>query len=179
MNNMENQKTSIISISVFVFALGVILLNLTSLFFPSLLISIVDDTGLLGDPFEPGPMITPILFVSILLLVIGVLYYSKKLPNGIRKTINFIFSFEVSHTVAVFVVVIVMFFYIGSVMTESTLEEEIQFGDFERVNRIVEAWPFETVGSEAHLELLHVKNFRERETHTHTLKDTCTLRNTH
>jgi len=158
MANIENQKTSFVSIAVFVFALVVILLSLTSLFFPSLLVSLADDTGLLGDPFEPGPMIMPILFVSIILLIIGILYYSNRLPNVIRRTIHFIFNFEISHTVAVFAVVGLMFFYIGLVMTESVGDEAEQFGDFERVEKVVDAWPYGSTGIPT-LEILHVKNF--------------------
>jgi len=154
---MENLKTSPISYAVFGFALAVVLINLTSLFFPSLLISLLDESGLV-DPFEMGPFIIPILTVNIFLLGLGALYFAKKLPDTIRKSIDFVFNFEVSHNVAIFVVVIIIFFYIGLIITESRIEEGVQFGDFDRVLRIVEAWP-DSAGASPAVEVLHVKNF--------------------
>jgi len=153
---MQKQKTGIVTYAVFIFALVVVMINITSLFFPSLLVSLIDESGFIEDPFEPGPWIIPILAVNIFLLALGILYYTRKLPKFIRKSIDFIFNFELSHNVTIFVVVIVLFFYVGSIMTESMDEEGIQFGDFERVQKIVEAWP-NSAGQSQALEILHVK----------------------
>ena len=155
---MENLKTSPISYAVFGFTLAIVLINLTSLFFPSLLLSLLDESDFIVDPFEMGPFIIPILTVNIFLLGLGALYFAKKLPDTIRKSIDFVFNFEVSHNVAIFVVVIIIFFYIGLIITESRLEEGVQFGDYDRVLRIVEAWP-DSSGASAAIEVLHVKNF--------------------
>jgi len=155
---LKEQKTSYISYAVFIFALVVVLVNLTSLFFPSLITTQIRGSSIDTNPFETSSWITPVLSANLILLAIGILYHKKILPELIRKALKFIFKFEVSRNVAIFVVVAILFGYIGWAMDEVSVYEGLKWGDFDHVEKIVEKWP-KTGGPFKAIENLHVKNF--------------------
>ena len=158
-NIVSSHKTSPISIAVFIIALVIVTINLISLSFPSLITtSVIEGAEIEEISFESGIWLIPVIATNLILLGIGVFYYTKKLPVKIRTAINFIFNFEVSHNVALFVVVTITFFYIGSAMIDSSNDESKQLGDYEGVLRTVENWPFGEEGK-SQLSALHVKNF--------------------
>src|SRR3989337_2090032 len=113
-----NGRTNIISIAVFVFALAVILPHLISVIFPSLILETVLETEIKQDQFELGSWAIPILISNISLLILGVLYYTKKIPSIIPRLFHFVIKFEISKNVALFVAIIVIFVYAGSVIPE-------------------------------------------------------------
>lgn len=155
---LMEQKTSYISYAVFIFALVIVLVNLTSLFFPSLITTQIRGSSIDTNPFETSSWITPVLSANLILLAIGILYHKKILPQLIRKALKFIFKFEVSRNVAIFVVVAILFGYIGWAMDEVSVYEGLKWGDFDHVEKIVEKWP-KTGGPLKGIENLHVKNF--------------------
>jgi len=156
---VKKQKFDIISWAVYISALAIVLINLASLFFPSLIIStLIIGSEFEGNPYEPGIWMIPVLVVNLFLLVFGILYYKKILPVKIRNSVNFIFKFEVPRNVAIFVVVGILFFYIGFAVNDSVHDESKQMGDFEGVLITVENWPFDE-GGISKLNVLHVKNF--------------------
>ena len=120
---MNIQKTSKISSIVFVIAVIIILVNYASLFFPSLYVSLIDDTGLVENTFELGSMAVPILVGNIAVLIFGILFFRKRFPKKIILGIKFVQNFEVSQNVAVFTVVLILFFYIGAVMMDDANDE--------------------------------------------------------
>jgi len=157
---VKKQKIDIISWAVYISALAIVLINLGSLFFPSLIIStLVIGSEFEGNPYEPGIWMIPVLVVNLFLLVFGILYYKKILPVKIRNSVNFIFKFEVPRNVAIFVVVGILFFYIGFAVNDSVHDESKQMGDFEGVLKTVENWPALGEGEKYQLNVLHVKNF--------------------
>ena len=158
-NIVSSHKTSPISIAVFITALIIVTINLISLFFPSLITtSLIEGAEIEEISFESGIWLIPVIATNLILLGIGVFYYTKKLPVKIRNAINFIFNFEVSRNVALFVVVTITFFYVGSAMIDSTNDESKQLGDYEGVLRTVENWPYGQQETPS-LAVLHVKNF--------------------
>jgi len=154
----KRRKNSIISLTVFVIALVIISLNLVSLFFPSLIVVIASGSEIQDDPFEAGSWIFPFLVTYLSLLVFGILYYTKKLPQLIRNSIKFILNFEVSSRVAAAVFVIILSMYIGLTMEEILLKEELIYGDFDRVEKVINKWPFNLTKADA-LSNRHVGNF--------------------
>jgi len=156
---MQKQNPRIISIAVFAVALVVILINLVSLVFPSLIVTFTDDSGFGGEPFELGSWAIPLIVTNIAVLIFGILYITKRLPSFVQNSINFIKNFEISRNVAMIVMVGIVFGYIGFSILELLAEEGKIFGDFERVKVVVENWPFETVVHDELLSNLHVKNF--------------------
>lgn len=137
----EKQKTSIITYIVFVIALVVVFINLTSLFFPSLFTTLVKGSMMEGDPFERGTWAIPVLVTNLAVLAFGTLYYIKKLPNFFRNSIKFILEFEVSRNVAIIVLVAIVFGYIGLGIEDLSIDEGKTYGDRLRVDRVVEKWP--------------------------------------
>ncbi len=162
MKDIQKIKTSKVSLIVFVFSFTIILINVISVMFPSLIIStLIDKSGLETEPFEQGSMLTLILISNFSLLALGILYYKKKLPHKIENSIKFIRNFEVSQSVALLVLVVLIFLYIGWAMGDLTVNEERQFGDYPRVKQTVENWPTgdpDKIQSKF-LYNLHFKNF--------------------
>ena len=155
---MQKLDSGIVTYVVFIFALVIILINLVSLVFPSLIITFLDEFGFGGNPFELGTWAIPVIVTNIAVLIFGIFYFSKKLPSFIQKSINFIKNFEVSRNVATIVVIGIIFGYIGWAMLEPEIDESMVFGDFERVKLVVEKWPFVN-DVQTGLFNLHVKNF--------------------
>jgi len=156
---VKKLKFDIISWAVYISALAIVLINLASLFFPSLIIStLVIGSEFEGNPYEPGIWMIPVLSVNLFFLVFGILYYKKILPVKIRNSVNFIFKFEVPRNIALFVVVGILFFYVGFAVNDSVHDESKQMGDFKAVLETVENWPFGE-GLKSQLNVLHVKNF--------------------
>jgi len=161
MKRIQKIKTSKVSWVVFVCSFTIVLANIISVLYPSLIIStLIDKSGLETEPFEQGFMFAPVLISNFSLLAFGILYYKKKLPHKIKHSIKFIRNFEVSHSVALLVLVLLIFLYIGWAMGDLTINEESQFGDYLGVKRAVENWPLNEEGkaNKVHV-ILHVKNF--------------------
>jgi len=152
----QHQKTDKVTYAVFAFSLVIVLINLTFLIFPSLFATL-DGSGVEANPFEPGAWSLPVISINLFLLGFWILYYKKILPGKIRNSLNFIVNFEVSRNVAIFVMVVIVFGYIGYVIDDIDSNEEELWGDFQRVEKAVQGWPFEEV--EKSLDVLHVKNF--------------------
>jgi len=161
MKRIEKIKTSKVSWVVFVFSFTIVLANIISVMFPSLIIStLIDKSGFETEPFEQGPMFTLILISNFSILALGILYYRGKLPHKIKNSIKFLRNFEVSQSVALSVLMVLIFLYIGWAMGDLAVNEERQFGDYKRVAQAVENWPFDEEGkAPKSLVVLHVKNF--------------------
>jgi len=161
MKRLEKIKTSKVSWVVFVCSFTIVLINIISVMFPSLIIStLIDKSGFETEPFEQGPMFALILVSNFSLLALGILYFKKKLPHKIDNSIKFLRNFEVSHTVALLVLVVMIFGYIGWAMGDLSVNEKRQFGDYIRVQKAVENWPLNEKGiADGSLVILHVKNF--------------------
>lgn len=156
---MQNKKFEVISYLSFAFAFVIIFISLISVVFPSLFITILDESGLETEPFEWGALALPVLVTNFSLLIFGILYYKKKIPNIIERLFNFVQNFEVSKNVALLVVVGLIFLYIGHFMSQLSIDEEILFGDYLRVKPTVDNWPFGENPPFPDLHILHVKNF--------------------
>src|SRR3990172_2379283 len=102
---MEKVKTSKASYIVFLCTLVIISINLLSLFFPVLLISVTMGSESQTNPFEVGAWTVPVLIVNLLILGFGLLYYKKRLPNKVENSFKFILNFEVSRKVAIIVII--------------------------------------------------------------------------
>jgi len=111
---LGTSPTSFVTWAVFLATLVVALISLTSVIFPALVIrSFGEFENSIGiNPFETGIWAFPFLAVNSFVLVVLLMYKKKLLPSKIKKSINFIFRFEVSQKVAFFVIIILLGFYI-------------------------------------------------------------------
>ncbi len=93
------------------------------------------------NTFELGVWAFPILATNLILLLLGILYYKKRLPSIIKKSINFIFDFEVSRKIAFIVVVSLLVIYVGfsiSDIEHSNVDESS--GDYQGVKKTAANW---------------------------------------
>ncbi len=143
------QKTDFVTWALFLTTLVVVLISLTSAIFPVFITSSFGDyENLIGiDIFETGIWALPLLATNSIILVLGVLYKKKSLPNIIKKSINFIFRFEVSSKVAFFVILIVIGFYI--LFSVNELFNGVYFEDYDvRVKAWIENFSVTEIGEE-------------------------------
>lgn len=155
---MEQLKSDKISYLAFAFAFVIIFISLISVIFPSLVVTLLDESGFETTPFEIGTMAIPVLVANFSLLLFGILFYKKKLPSQIEKLSNFVRNFEVSRDVAILAFVGLIFLYIGYFMNDLKTDEELLFGDYLRVKPTVDNWPSGDILF-PDLYVLHVKNF--------------------
>jgi len=156
--SIQRQKTTIVTLAVFVFALIIVLINVVSLVFPSLIVVLLDDLGD-DNPFELGTWAVPVIVTNIAILIFGILYFTKKLPSFVRGSINFIKNFEISKNITMLILIGLVFAYIGYALHQLPVDEGISFGDVDRIIGVVDNWPVKDPGDNEALYILHVKNF--------------------
>jgi len=114
------EKSCLVNWLIFLPTLGFVLITLTSILFPAFLIRTVsvfeDNAGI--NPFETGIWTYPFLITNFIIFGVWFLYFEKRLPSPITKSINFIFNYEISSKLAFFVIIII----IGTYVTASVGE---------------------------------------------------------
>lgn len=144
-NQKEPKKPNRVSWLVFLVTLVVVLVSLTSVVFPALIIRTMSPVSeSLVSPWESGVWTGPLISANLILLIIGILYYQKKLPVKITSSIRSVFSFEVSKKVAFIVIIILLGIYTGFSVGELATEES--WGDYSNVKQRVEDWNINQVG---------------------------------
>ena len=156
-NKMQIQKTSLISLTVFIIALCIVLISILSLIFPALLVTITSGSDSQINSFEVGAWAGPILAVNFIILGFGVSYYKRIIPNKIENMFKFILNFEVSRKVAIIVILILLGIYIILTIPELSHKEIDVWKDWEFVEPFIENFP-EGEGS-PQLKILYMKNF--------------------
>lgn len=158
MNNskhVEKPKTSKVSWLVFLATLVIVLFSLTTVLFPSLVIR--STSSFLGteiNPYETGVWTYPLLATNFILLGVAILYKKNKLPEIVRRTIKFVFDFEVSKKIALIVLITFLAVYVS--FTASELSQEEGWTDYTAVKQRVQDWNPSQIASsfEPHLRYL-------------------------
>ena len=158
METALGHNTSKVTYAVFGFALIIVLINLISVLFPSLILETILAPGSTDNPFQLGSWAIPVIITNLVALGLGIAYFKNKLPAIISKTFRFIYNFEVSKQVAIIVVIGILFFYAGSTMPEVQHDEIIQYGDYTHVKAVVDKFPEMAEGDFAPFSILVVKN---------------------
>ncbi len=148
--NQEASKirmNKIILSVVFLFSLTVVLISLVSVVFPVLIasnnstISELEELGidiLEINPFTIGIWALPLIAANIVIFVITLLYFKKKLPESIKKPIEFVFSFEISKKTAFVAIAILLAFIVIESLGDLTTEDE--WTDYPVLKKKIEAW---------------------------------------
>jgi len=155
----QNLKQKSLLNLVFLFSLAIVLISLISVIFPAFIASSnsnISELRQLGivtvdvDPFITGVWAASLFVANITILVIGILYFKKKLPSLIKTSIEYVFSYEVSKKVAFIFVLILLVFFI--VMNAAELTEIEEWEDYPGVIKRVENWSPEQIisGFEPH-----------------------------
>lgn len=157
---MQTQISTLVTYAVFIFALIVVLINLVSLVFPSLFVTMVNESATGENPYEIGAWAPPLIITNIGVLIFAILFFKDKLPSAIKNAVRFVYNFEVSHNVAIIAFTVLLFGYIGMAMEDIDEDEGEIWGDYDNVMKVIERWPDIGEGQVAEsLGILHVKNF--------------------
>jgi len=107
-------QKSLVSSIIFLATIVLVSFTLISVIFPALILrtfgGFEDNVGI--NPFELGVWAYPFLITNLVILVFGILYFKKMLPNQITKTIRFICNFEVSSQIAFVIITILIGVYV-------------------------------------------------------------------
>jgi len=132
----KDRQILIVSSIIFVPTLVAVILNLIPILFPALLSRVLggfeDFVGI--NPLEVGLWAYPLIITNCIVFGLLFLHFKKMLPQTINKSIKFIFNFEVSPTVAFFVVAVLAGIYITFSVNElfDGKDQDDFFGIFKR-----------------------------------------------
>mgnify|MGYP001427817970 CR=1 FL=1 len=118
-----------------------VLITLITIIFPALFSSVFGKFSSNLEPFEVGIIGIPVVIISSIVLIFGIAYYRKKIPQPIIRTIDQIRSYEISQKSVVAILIIIFGVYIGFSIPELSLNEFEQFQDFEVLQESLEIWP--------------------------------------
>ena len=139
---MEQKAFSnVLSYLVFLSTISIVIISLFAIIFPGFFISIYFPYNVEIVPFEPSIWLIPVSSFSFVFLVLGFVYYKRKLPVQVYKCIQFILNFEISKRITVILGIIIFVFYIGFSVNELSINEEGQFPDYDILKRALQIWP--------------------------------------
>ena len=118
------------------------IISLFAIIFPGFFISIYFPYNVEIVPFEPSIWLIPVSSFSFVFLVLGFVYYKRKLPVQVYKCIQFILNFEISKRITVILGIIIFVFYIGFSVNELSINEDGQFpDDYDILKTALQIWP--------------------------------------
>ena len=126
---------------VFLSTISIVIISLFAIIFPGFFISIYFPYNVEIVPFEPSIWLIPVSSFSFVFLVLGFVYYKRKLPVQVYKCIQFILNFEISKRITVILGIIIFVFYIGFSVNELSINEEGQFPDYDILKTALQIWP--------------------------------------
>ena len=138
---MQKAFSNVLSYLVFLSTISIVIISLFAIIFPGFFISIYFPYNVEIDPFEPSIWLIPVSSFSFVFLVLGFVYYKRKLPVQVYKCIQFILNFEISKRITVILGIIIFVFYIGFSVNELSINEEGQFPDYGILKTALQIWP--------------------------------------
>ena len=139
-------KQSLVSYAVFLVTLVIVLISIISIIFPALIVRVtspIQDDSI--NPFEFGVLASPFFIANFILLVIGIIYYAKKLPRTIQQSINLIYDFELSRRMAFVVFGVLIAIYV--VLSAGELANEEGWDDYVYAKIAAEDWKIGNLGT--------------------------------
>ena len=137
----EQLSSKLVTYVVFLFTLGIVGISIFSIIFPAFIISATYEFPQNLEPFEISPWLLPIIISTSILLGLCYLYKVNKLPSVLNSGIKFIFNFELSKKTSIIIGIIILGFYIGLSLSELTLDEAEQWGDYLILQEALRIWP--------------------------------------
>ena len=139
---MQKAFSNVLSYLVFLSTISIVIISLFAIIFPGFFISIYFPYNVEIDPFEPSIWLIPVSSFSFVFLVLGFVYYKRKLPVQVYKCIQFILNFEISKRITVILGIIIFVFYIGFSVNELSINEDGQFpDDYDILITALQIWP--------------------------------------
>ena len=115
--------------------------TIISVIFPSLYSHLFGKFSINLIPYEIGILGIPVIISNVTLFSFGILYYKKKLPTSILKSINKIRTFEIPNKTSFIILAIIFSIYIGFSIPELSLDESEGWGDYAILQNALEIWP--------------------------------------
>ena len=146
------KKSNFISWAAFLFTLSVVLVSLVSVIFPALIASSnstlieLRNLGIIlveVNPFVLGAWSILLLVSNVIVFLIAISYFKKKLSSSFRGLFEFIFTFEVSRKVAFVSIIVLLATYVAVSAGNLTTEEEWE--DYPAVKQRVDNWSPEQI----------------------------------
>ena len=135
----KREKSHALSWAIFLITLEILLISLITVIYPALIARTVSPVSVSPvEPYEVGAYALPLILSNLVVLGIAVLYFRNKLPENVKKSIDFIFHFEISKKIAIVTLVTILAIYI--LLTVNELSEEEAFGDYTRVKQRLATW---------------------------------------
>jgi len=116
-------------------------LTVITIIFPSLFSSIFGKFSNNLIPYEVGILGVPVILSNLALLFFGIIYYKKKLPSSISNSIDKIRTFEIPKKPTLVILLVIFSVYIGSSISELSLDESKDWPDFVILEDALEIWP--------------------------------------
>jgi len=138
---VQKAFSNVLSYLVFLSTISIVIISLFAIIFPGFFISIYFPYNVEIVPFEPSIWLIPVSSFSFVFLVLGFVYYKRKLPVQVYKCIQFILNFEISKRITVILGIIIFVFYIGFSVNELSINEEGQFPDYNILKTALQIWP--------------------------------------
>jgi len=154
----EQKKSRIITYLVFGFALVVVILNIISLIFPALFVTSFGNSESNFNSLELGAWTIPFFIINLSILVFGILYFRKMVPDKISSSFQFILNFETSQKITIIVFSIMVGFYIIMTVGELSQLEIDVWQDWKILGPIIENFPSTEEGPKG-MTVLFMKNF--------------------
>jgi len=143
---MGKQHSTALSWLIFLVTIEILLISLVTVVFPALIARSVSPVTISTvDPWEVGAYAMPLILSNVIIFGIAILYKINKLPIFFKKSIEFLFNFEVTKKIAFISIVVLLAIYVAATANELSVEEA--FGDFTRVKQRVSTWDINKIDS--------------------------------
>jgi len=155
----KKQRSTALSWMIFLVTIEIVIISLVTVVFPALIARTVSPVAISAvDPFEVGAYAVPMILTNVIIFGIVIFYKINKLPTFFKKSIDFIFNFEVSKKIAFITIVVLLAIYIAATANELSSEESL--GDFSRVKKRVSTWDINQIDnlSEPHFRYFLLTN---------------------
>ena len=130
----------------FVFALIMVGISLLSVVFPALILTEFGNiTTDLYDKFETGNNALVLILGNVIILSLGYVYKKNKITN-FSSFVNKIRDFDISKKQSLIIGIIILVVYAAITSPELTLDEALQWGDYDILISALETFPETTSG---------------------------------
>jgi hypothetical protein len=135
----KREKSHALSWAIFLITLEILLISLITVIYPALIARTVSPVSISPvEPYEIGLYAMPLILSNLVIFGVAVLYLKNKLPINVKKSIDYIFTFEISKKIAIIALVAILAIYI--LVTVNELSAEEAFGDYTRVKQRISTW---------------------------------------
>ena len=132
----------------FVFALIMVGISLLSVVFPALILTEFGNiTTNLYDKFETGNNALVLILGNVIIFSLGYVYKKNKIAN-FSSFVNKIRNFDISKKQSLIIGTIILVVYAAITSPELTLDEALQWGDYDILTSALETFPETTSGDQ-------------------------------